>query len=190
MAAPSIPTVMPTSFVAGATWEWTERLYDAITGDPFEPGGGASVKLHLNGKTSLEIAASDNGDGQWLFSAAPSATDNVIVDGNYRWITLGTLSSKVYVLGQGRIAVTGYPDTATDSDNRTHAEKMLALVEAELQARVPGTGAGVNSYSIGTRQFEKLSITDLEKLRSKYAAEVAIELHGKLPDVEAYFVRA
>lgn len=190
MAAPSIPTEMPGSFVAGATWEWTQHLYEQVTGDEFTPGGGATAELHLNGKVSMEIPASDNGDGQWLFSKAPADTDAILLDGIYRWTILGTLSSKVYALGSGSIEVIGFPDTADASDNRTHAEKMLALIEAELQARVPGTGAAVDAFTIGIRQFQNVSLEQLEKLRAKYMAEIVIEKFGKLPDVEAYFVRA
>lgn len=193
MAAPSIPTTPPAYLVAGTTWQWTQKLYDQATGDEFATADAGTVTLHLNGKTSLEFSASDNGDGTWLFSLAPTATpgtDDILVNGNYRWHILGTLSTKVYSLGHGTVEVIGFPDTANASDNRTHAEKMLALVEAELEARVPGTGAGVESFGIGIRQFAGLKLSDLMALRAKYAAEVAIERHGKLPDVEAYFVRA
>lgn len=181
---------MPDSLVAGATWEWTQRLYVTITGEEFAPGGGASAKMHLNGRSSMEIAASDNGDGTWLFSKAPADTDAILYNGNYRWTIFGTLSSKVYECGTGIVEVAGFPDTNDASDNRTHAEKMLALIEAELQARVPGTGAAVDAFTIGTRQFQNVPLKDLEALRAKYAAEVAIQRYGKLPDVEAYFVRA
>lgn len=184
---------MPAYFVAGTTWQWTQRLYDVVSGAEFATADAGTVKFHLNGKVSLEFSASDNGDGQWLFSLAPTATpgtDDIPLDGNYRWHILGTLATKVYSLGSGVIAVTGYPDTANASDNRTHAEKMLALIEAELQARVPGTGAAVDAFTIGTRQFQNVPLKDLEALRAKYAAEVAIQRYGKLPDVEAYFVRA
>lgn len=191
--APSIPTKAPEYLVAGTTWQWTQRLYDVVTGDEFTTAEAGTVKLHLNGKTSLEFSATDNGDGTWLFSLAPTAnpgTDDILVDGKYRWHILGTLAGKVYSLGFGTVEVIGYPDTANASDNRTHAEKMLALVEAELEARVPGTGAGVESFGIGIRQFAGLKVADLMKLRAQYAAEVATEKYGRMPDVEAYFVRA
>lgn len=184
---------MPAFLVAGTTWQWTERLRDVATNEAFDPGGGATVAFHLNGKTSLQFAASDNGDGQWLFSLGPSTapgTDDIVADGGYRWFKLGTLSSKVYALGSGVIDVLGFPDTDNGKDNRTHAEKMLAAIEAELEARVPGTGAAVNSFSIGTRQFENVPLPELMTLRAKYAAEVAMQRYGKLPDVEAHFVRA
>jgi hypothetical protein len=193
MAAPSIPTTPPEYLIAGTTWQWTQKLYDQASGDEFTTADAGTVKLHLNGKTSLEFSATDNGDGTWLFSLAPTATpgtDDILVNGNYRWDIFGTLATKVYSLGFGTVEVRGYPDTANASDNRTHAEKMLALIEAELQARVPGTGAGVESFQIGTRQFAALSLETLEKMRAKYAAEVAVQRYGKLPDVEAYFVRA
>jgi hypothetical protein len=193
MAAPSIPTTPPTYLVAGTTWQWTQRLYDQVSGDEFATADAGTVKLHLNGKVSLEFSASDNGDGTWLFSLAPGAspgTDDILLNGTYRWHILGSLLTKVYTLGMGTVEVIGFPDTTNASDNRTHVEKMLALVEAELEARVPGTGAGVESFGIGTRQFQGLSIDSLMAMRAKYAAAVAIERYGKMPDVEAYFVRA
>ena len=193
MAAPSIPTSPPAYLVAGTTWQWTQRLYDQVSGDLFDPADAGTVVLHLNGKTSLQFAASNNGDGQWLFSLSPTAapgTDDILADGTYRWHILGTLLTKVYTLGSGTVQVQGFPNTDNGTDNRTHAEKMLALVEAELEARVPGTGAGVHSFGIGTRQFEGLDMATLMAMRAKYGAEVAIERYGKLPDVEVHFVRA
>ena len=90
----------------------------------------------------------------------------------------------------GKVQVYGFPDTANASDNRSFAEKTLALVEAEIQARIPGSGAGVESFSIGIPQFAGLKLEDLMALRAKLAAELAIEQYGRMPDVEAYFVRA
>lgn len=191
--APSIPTSPPAYLIAGTTWQWTQKLYDQVSGDEFTTADAGTVKLHLNGKTSLEFSASDNGDGTWLFSLAPTATpgtDDILLDGTYRWHILGTLATKVYSLGFGTVEVIGYPDTAPASDNRLHAEKMLALIEAELQARILGTGSGHEAYQIGSRSITKLSIIDLQKLRNQYAAEVVAAKYGKLPDVEAYFVRA
>jgi hypothetical protein len=179
---------MPTSLVAGATWEWTQHCEDAA-GDDFAPGGGTAVTFYLSGLHSLSFAASDNGDGQWLFLATDEQT-TAVKAGVYRWHILGTLSGKVYSLGYGVVEVSATPVVTVSSDQRTFAEKMLAAVEAELLARVPGTGAAVNSFGIGTRQFEKVPLEQLQKMRAQYAAEVAVEQYGKLPDVEAYFVRA
>jgi hypothetical protein len=193
MAAPSIPTSPPAYLVAGTTWQWTQRLYDQVSGDEFATADAGTVKLHLNGKVSLEFSASDNGDGTWLFSLAPNATpgtDDILLNGAYRWHILGTLSSKVYSLGHGTVDVIGFPDTANASDNQTHAEKMLAKIEAELEARVVGTGAAVDGFTVGIRQFQNVPLETLHKLRNQYAAEVAVARWGKLPDVEAHFVRA
>ena len=193
MAAPSIPTTPPEYLIAGTTWQWTQRLFDQVSGDEFLTADAGTVVLHLNGKRSLQFSASDNGNGTRLFALAPTATpgtDDILVDGNYSWQIFGTLSSKVYHLGRGTVQVFGFADTTDASDNRTHAEKMLALIEAELQARVPGTGAAVDSFTIGSRQFENVDLETLEKLRQKYLVEVTVQRYGKLPDVEAYFVRA
>lgn len=189
MAAPSVPTTMPSSLIAGTTWQWTQQLRDAASGDDFSPSVGGTVTLHLNGRHSLSIAASDNGDGAWLFLATDEQT-TAVVAGLYRWTILGALSGKVYALDSGRIEVLAAPVVTVTSDQRTHAEIMLAKIEAELQARVRGDGATVQSFGVGIRQFENESLETLEKLRIKYAAEVAIEQYGKLPDIEAYFVRA
>jgi len=193
VAAPSIPTSPPAYLVAGTTWQWTSKLYDQVSGDEFAPADAGTVVLHLNGKTSLQFSASDNGDDTWLFSLSPTAapgTDDILEDGTYRWHILGTLLSKVYTLGSGTVQVQGFPNTDNGADNRTHAEKMLALVEAELEARVPGTGAGVHSFGIGQRQFEGLDMATLMSMRAKYTAEVAMQNSGRMPDIEVHFVRA
>lgn len=189
MAPPSVPSAMPDSLVAGATWEWTDHLADSA-GVDFPPGGGATATLYLSGQHSLEVAASDNGDGTWLFLATDEKT-TAVVGGNYRWHILGGLSGKVYSLGSGAIQIASAPTVTAASDQRSFAAKMLESVENELLARVPGTGAATESFSIGIRQFQNVPLEQLEKLRVKYAIEVAMEGNGgKLPDVEVHFVRA
>jgi hypothetical protein len=62
---------------------------------------------------------------------------------------------------------------------------MLLLVETEIQARIDGTGSAHESYTIGTRQLNKIPLegpNSLTALRVQYQLEVQRQRNGgRLP---------
>jgi hypothetical protein len=196
IAAPEIPTTFPPYLVAGATWQWTQKLYDQVTGDEFAADDAGTVKLHLNGKSSLEMSATAQpATDDWLFSLAATgttpATDNITLDGDYRWRILGTLSGTVYDLGSGVIKVFGYPDTSNGSDNGTFAQKALLLLQAEYLARVGGTaGSGHNRYQIHNRYIEKWTPAEIAIEIARMEGIVARDTRGRPKPIYIGFGRA
>ena len=53
-------------------------------------------------------------------------------------------------------------------ETTTHAERMLALIEAALEGRIP---RGLESTNIDGQQIDRIPIVQLETLRQKYRAE-------------------
>ena len=117
-----------------------------------------------------------------------SAIIEDVAPGTYRWVARLTLGGVVYDADAGSLVV--MPNLAVEaaSDQRSHAERMLAAVEAELQARIDGTGSAHDAYAIGGRSIQKLKVPELMALRAKYSSEVARERNGgRLPPVVVRF---
>lgn len=154
--------------------------------------------MYLLGKDSRSFTATAQvSESNWLFSYAAASTATLDA-GNYTVRILGVLSSKTYVLAfpgetnldDRTLEVLESVAISAGDDRRTHNEKMLALYQAELQVRVPGTGAGHESYQNGDTGLQKLSLADLEAGVRKYTIAVQMERNGgRLPPYEVHFTR-
>ena len=58
-------------------------------------------------------------------------------------------------------------------ETTTHAERMLALIEAALEGRIP---RGLESTNIDGQQIDRIPIAQLHALRVKYRTERASEI--------------
>lgn len=193
--APDVPTTFPSYLVAGATWQWEQRLFDQATGDEFLPHDGGTVTMYLTGHHSLEFTATaDTTDDVWAFSVPTSTTDDITTakaNQWYRWRILGVRNTVTYDLGSGTIFVYANPDITAGDDRRTHAQKMVALIEAEIEARFAGTaGTGHNAYSLLGRSIEKWGLDELYALLAKYEARVERDTHGRPRPFRIGFGRA
>lgn len=71
----------------------------------------------------------------------------------------------------GRIVVT--PDESTGGDHRSHAERVLEMIERVIENRA---SSDVQSYTIAGRQLAKMPLDELLTLRKQYREEVRIQL--------------
>ena len=165
--AVDIPEIEPTTLRAGDTWKWTKSL-------PDYPASAWNLKYRFKSPTAgFEITADETGDEYSVTVAA--ATSSGYAAGTYSWIAWveGGTSEK-YTVDTG-VAVIN-PDyrigTATAAlDDRSHARKTLAAIEAWIESR----DQGVARYAIAGREMQYIPITDLLKLRQTYKAEVSAE---------------
>lgn len=195
--APTIPVGLPASLLAGATWTWTDTLRTRDGGETISPADAWTITFYLVGHDSRSFTVTAQTD-DFLFTYAAASTGTV-EPGNYRWDILGVLGSTTYRLvpgswnaasGDSVIRVEASPVLATGTDGRTHNEKMLALIESELEARITGVGSGHESYTIDNRAIGKIPAKDLHALRMKYQAAVTMERNsGRLPPYAVHFVR-
>jgi hypothetical protein len=196
MTAPQVPETFPPYLVAGATWQWRQRLYDQATGDEFLADDGGTVTMYLTGHYSLEFTATaDTDDDVWDFSVASGTTNDITpaskADQVYRWRILGVLDSITYDLGSGSIFVYANPDITAGDDRRTHAQKMVPLIQAELEARLGGTaGSGHNRYSVHGRSMEKFTLLELQNLLGYYESRLERDTRGRPRPFRTYFGRA
>lgn len=81
--------------------------------------------------------------------------------------------------GNDRVTLAQFPitieaDLSTGTPAQVHARKMLSIVESAIEARIQGnTDGGIEEYQVEGVMVKKLSMAELQKLRSKYAAEVS-----------------
>lgn len=128
------------------------------------------MRLYLNGPHTIDFAATAS-NGEWLFSIGPTGSPNTLEiqdRGDYAWRILGTLSGVTYALGSGTVTVFANPAGAPGQDRRSHAQRMVPLLEAEIEARITGDGSAHNSYVLGQRQIEKVPLEELTQMLGLY----------------------
>jgi hypothetical protein len=157
----------PPQIRAGDSVSWRVRL----PGYPAESGW----QLHyaLRGPQGIDIEALEGEGGDYLVEVV-AADSSGWQAGLYRWVA--------YVVGpagQRLTKATGdlhiYPDLlALDGpeDMRSHARRMLDLIEAALEKRIP---KDQQSYEIDGQRLDRIPIERLEALRIRYRREVAQE---------------
>ena len=164
---PDIPTNEPASLRAGDTWKWTKTLADY-------PASAWTLKYRFKSATAgFEITATTSGTDYDITVAALTTTGYTA--GTYTWIAWveGGTAEK-YTVDTGVMAVSAdyRAGTATAAlDDRSHARKTLAAIEAWIESRSPG----VARYAIAGREMQYIPLADLLKLRQTYKSEVAAE---------------
>ena len=165
--AADIPTIEPSSLRSGDTWTWTKTLDDY-------PATAWTLKYRFKSAAGgFEIVATASGSDHAATVAA--ATSAGYAAGTYTWVAWveGGTAEK-YTVGQGSTEI--LPDyrnglATVALDDRSHAAKTLAAIEAWIEGR----DQGVAEYEIAGRRMKYIPIGDLLKLRQRYQAEVAAE---------------
>lgn len=163
---PDIPTTEPVSLRAGDTWKWTRTLADY-------PAGVWTLKYRFKSEASgFEIGATASGTTHSVSVAALATTDYAA--GDYTWIAWVEAGAEKFTVDQGSVTIA--PDyrkssASTALDDRSHARKMLAAIEAWLESRDPG----VAEYEIAGRRMKYIPPAELIKMRSRYQSEVLAE---------------
>lgn len=182
----SVPTDIPDELTAGDTWRWTVRFDDYLASD------GWTLTYYLRGVGSLDITATADVDGEGYSVTVAAATTASLATGNYEFLArVSNVGGEVYTVDSGTVEILPNAATASAGTLQSHAEKMVALLRAEIQARLSGTaGTAHESYTIDNRQITKLSLPELQALLNRYLAELAREKHGgQLPAITIRFPR-
>jgi hypothetical protein len=182
-----VPQQEPQFLTPGESWQWTRVLPD------YPPSEGWALNYYLTGPYSLALPTTPQPtSNNYLVHATPagSPATNLVLAGIYRWVARVSLGADVYDAGSGKFTILANPAVNIGTVVQSHASKMLALLELEIQARITGTGNAHMSYGIEGRSIAKLDLSTLYSMRAKYAREVAQERgDGKLPAVEIRFSR-
>ncbi len=86
--------------------------------------------------------------------------------GEYQWFLFATLGAERELVCRGRMVIEPDPSGIDNADNTSHAEKMLAAIDARLEGRIV---TDHQRYMIGNRSLDRIPIIELKQLRNQYA---------------------
>lgn len=159
----------PTQLHAGDSVAW-ER---AVPGYPAADGWRLFYALIGPAQYVLEAIAAEP------YRIEATAADTAAWSpGAYRWAAFVERADTRKTVATGRLEVSPNLATAEPYDVRSHAERMLALIEAALEKRIP---KDQQSYEIDGLRLDRIPIERLDALRSKYRRELMREKNRRWP---------
>jgi hypothetical protein len=159
-----IPTCEPTEIVAGDTVRWTKDLAS------YPPADGWVLHYRILCAAFNKEISDIGASGVFDVTFAPTDTAAAVADTQARligWVVNG--SSETHTIFDGWVQVLANLRTATATSARSHAEKMLAAIEAVLEGRAT---TDIEAYTIGGRSVTKMKADELTKWRGLYAGIV------------------
>lgn len=154
----------PKKLHAGDSVRWHRAVPD------FPASAGWSLHYALRGAGVVDIEALP---GSPYVIEVSAAITREWPPGRYRWVAfVRHIDGERITLGDGEITIA--PDwlAAESLDVRSHARRMLDLIEAALQKRIP---KDQQSYTIDGQSIDRIPVERLEELRLRYRREVARE---------------
>jgi len=139
------------------------------------PASGYTAKLTAKGPSEYSFDGVYE-SGNWVFTAT------ITEPGLYQYAITYENSIGRFLNESGRLTVQPDPTAAPDGDLNTHAERVLAAIEAVIENRAT---KDQQSYSIAGRSITRIPIAELLELRKQYKAEVA-EQQKKRPKAIVY----
>ena len=166
---------IPSEIRAGDTIKWrdvagVDNLGDAVSSADY------TLTYWLRTNTASEgasVVGTAYGTG-WEFTIAANVSSGFDA-GKWYWQAIASKSGSVITLGAGQLtvdAVLSYAGTPGAFDGRTQAQIDLDAVQTAIRAIVSG---GAKQYSIGSRSFTKLDLSELMERESKLKADVKRE---------------
>lgn len=160
-------TTEPLEIIAGDTVKWL------ITNTDY-PATSWTMRYAFRGASVLNATATASGSSHLVVLTATQTTN--LQAGSYEFAAQVTSGSEAYTVRNGRITVRPNLMTAGAGDRVSHAEKMLAAIEAVLEGRIT---ADVMAYTIAGRSVTKIPVKELLELRAKYARDLYYAKNGK-----------
>ena len=130
------------------------------------------VLKHNTGNDNISVTGVADGGGGWNFTVTAAQTTGLHVQDHWYQLSV-TKSGERYTLAQGEIRVlANIPAAGNTYDGRSQAQQDLDAVQTAIRSIISGQA---KQYSIGSRSFTKLDLSDLIALESKLKADVARE---------------
>jgi hypothetical protein len=159
------PSKPPAEIRAGDTLQFTRT----VGGYPASAGWALSYAL-VGGTQVYAFSSTASGDQHAVVVAA--ATTAVWLPGSYRLVEAATRGAERFTLSDQPVRIlVNSAALLAGVDLRTHAEKVLANIEAWLEAKAPVAA----SFEIAGKKLSQYPLADLLKLRDTYRAEVSRE---------------
>jgi hypothetical protein len=159
----------PTQLHAGDSVAWERDVPEYPAAD------GWSLRYVLSGPARHVLEALASAPYRVEVAATETAT---WVPGLYRWVALAINGDQRMTVASGTLEVGANLETAEPFDARSHAQRMLDLIEAALEKRIP---KDQQSYEIDGMRLDRIPIERLDSLRSKYRRELQREKNRRWP---------
>jgi hypothetical protein len=160
---------MQNTLIAGDTLSTTVSL----AAYPASQGYALTLRLIRRdaNTAAIEVAAVASGDDHVL--TATAATTAGWAAGTYTWVQYVTKAAERYTVASGELRIKADPaSAAAPYDDRSHARKVLAAIEAVIENRATSEE---QEMSLQGRQLKFIPIADLLVLRDRYLTEVRAE---------------
>lgn len=158
---------IPTEATAGLTFR-------ASVNDDLHAAPDWSLSLHLRGPAAIDLMADSDG-GEHSFTV-PASETAAWAPGRYWWAIRATNGADVEEIERGDVAIAPDMLAAPSFDGRSDAEKAFEAINAVLGKRAT---IDQERYRINNRELYRMSVSDLLKLRTFYAAQVRKERNRK-----------
>lgn len=160
----TVPDVIPLQIIAGTTVKFTKSFDDFPTSESW----ALNYSFVSNVGTPVDVTAT--APNSLYLVTIPAANTASMNAGLWQYQAYVTKAGERFAVDSGTVTVVRDFDAQTAaSDNRSHAEKMLALIEAQLEGRAPD---GIESHSIGGTPINLIPLERLKVLRDQYWGEV------------------
>lgn len=164
---PEVPSVLPTSLIAGTTWEFSREYSDYPAGT-----WTATAYFERSGKTFNVAATAEGTAHRFTITAATTAT---YPPGRYQIRVRVTDGSSVYIAESGWCEIKVDPAASGTYDPRSWARRTLDELEALLE-RFATTAQ--QSGSINGRAWSRADLPTLTQWRKALIQEVKSEERG------------
>jgi hypothetical protein len=159
---------IPSSLVAGDSWEWTAEYGD------YPAGTWTATAYFQNADNEFSFPAVADGTTH-SFEAAATATDDYKPGRYYVQVRVTDGSSPV-VVDSGWCEVIADPASGVKVDHRSWARRTLDAVEAFIEGNAT---TAQQAISIAGRSISRYPLTELLQLRSQLRGEVRTEEQGE-----------
>jgi len=160
---------VPDKLVAGDTFKF---VFNAT---PYSSADGFGLSLKLNGPSGSpqQTSVTANANTGTLFDVriAPATTANLAA-GLYVYSMVASDNTDSYTVESGNITVEARADLGTNTDLRTHNQKVLDAINAVIEGRAT---QDQQSYTIAGRTLTRTPLKDLMDLKKHYEGAVAQE---------------
>jgi hypothetical protein len=175
---PEIPSTAPATIMQGDTLRWRVTSVDAT------PATATIAVRVASSAHSVEVSGIADGDG-WLVTVAAEQTRRLGA-GLLKYLVRATYAGGiVQTLTAGSITAVGVSELGTGAATMSHAARMVALLEAQLEKLAADSLA---EYSIGERTAKRRAMAEVETSLSKARRALAMEQNGgRLPSVHMVF---
>jgi len=160
---------IPTTLRAGDTWYWPVSAPDY----PSPDWSLSYVLVSPTARATLAVAWIGTGHA----ATVSAATTAAMAPGSYAWHLLATSEAERRTLETGRVEILPDPLTVAPASSVSHAQRMLAAIEACLEGRAAEGDLDLVATAANGRQAQ-YDLPTLLRLHNRYAALVASEQDG------------